>query len=496
MRALDAAALAAGTAIETLIARAGWAVAAAAARLLGSAYGRRIVVVCGTGNNGADGVAAGRVLAQWGAAVELISISDEPPATPPGRGIRVGGLTQLHDALDRADLVIDAIFGVGLSRDVEATVATAILAINGSGVPVLAIDVPSGIDADNGRVRGHAIEAFATVTFGGIKPGLRFPPGSEHAGRVEIADIGLPSRNPPDLPIAALDAEDVASLWPRRSATQHKRNAGTVMLVAGSESMPGAAVLAARAAVAAGAGLLYVAAPRSVLPMVIAGCPEAIAVPYDAPFLDANWAHELFAFSGRIDTLAIGPGLGREIGTLAAVRTLLDHLDVPAIVDADALHAVAIASRTAPTIVTPHAGEWSVIVEADAAEVARDRLAAAARLVEALSHRIRRVIGVLKGPGTLITDGTSTYLDLAGGPELAQGGSGDVLSGLLAALCARTARADRVVDAATVAAGVWVHSRAGALAAGRHGGQEPAGASRIADAIPEAIAEGLRGAAR
>lgn len=473
------------------MARAGWAVATQASKLLGGSYGKRIVVVCGSGNNAGDGLVAARILTSHGAAVTVVTVLGDAFTGAAGAARNawhgpVVAADGLHDAIERADLVIDALFGVGLSREIDGLAQKVLLAINGSGVPVLAVDVPSGIDADTGQVRGDAIHAVATITFGAIKPGLRFPPGSAHAGSVTVADIGLSGR---DGSIQAIERDDVARLWPRRSAESHKRNAGTLLLVAGSETMPGAAILAARAAIAAGAGLVHVAIPRSIAAHLIAACPEAIAIPYDAPWLDAMHARELIEQLGRIDAIAIGPGLGREVGTLAAIRTLLEHLDVPAVVDADALHAIAIVARSAPTIVTPHAGEWSVIVEAPAEQVAKDRLRAAGLLIETLSPRLPSVIGVLKGPGTVIQAMDACFVDLDGGAELAQGGSGDALTGILGALAAGCARIPGSIDTEHVAAGIWVHSRAARLAADAFGSREPSGASRIIERIPAAIGE-------
>jgi ADP-dependent NAD(P)H-hydrate dehydratase / NAD(P)H-hydrate epimerase len=494
VRAADAAAVEAGTSIDTLMYRAGWATATAAARILGGAYGARVLVVCGAGNNAGDGLVAARLLRQWGAHVEVLLALGDDFATEASRNARASwtqpvlGSDDVFEALDRCDLVIDALLGVGLTRDTENELSKVIIAINGSETAVLSIDVPSGIEADTGKQRGEAIHAVHTVTFGALKPGLRFPPGVDFAGRIQIVDIGLPEVSSQ---VWALEANDVADLWPVRVSGDHKHSAGNLLLIAGSEAMPGAAILSAKAAVAAGAGLVHVAIPRASVSALVAACPDAIPVPYDAPWLDAVHARELLAAGLRIDALAIGPGLGREVGTLAAVRTLLEHLETPAIVDADALYPIAVVSRNAPTVVTPHAGEWSVITELESKQVARDRLSAAQILIETLEPRIPGIIGVLKGSGTVISSMTDTYLDLEGGPELSQGGTGDVLTGILGALAAGLSKAGTQLDSANVAAGVWVHSRAGKLAAASVGGTQPAGASRVIEQIPAAIASAL-----
>lgn len=467
VREIDSAAVATGTSVETLMERAGWSVAQVARSLLGGAYGARVVVACGGGNNGGDGRVAARVLRSWGASVEVVNVLEAD--------------SQIETKLERADLIIDAIFGVGLSRDVEGSAAKAIAAINATGLGVVAVDIPSGIDADTGQVRGVAIQASRTVTFVGPKLGLLFAPGRDHAGAVDVVDIGTPSWT---TEVHAVTAGDVAALWPFRRVDGHKRDSGTLMVVAGSNTMPGAALMTCLAAVRAGVGLITLAAPKNVLASVASAIPEVTTLPMSGNQLEAGDVESILEATPRFDALAIGPGLGRHSGTVEAVAALLSQCSSPAVVDADALVALKASKRTTLTVITPHAGEWSMLSGSDAADAAQDRVSAARRLVD------DNTIVVLKGPGTVIASTSNTFVDLEGGPELAQGGTGDALTGVIGRVLAAASRLDRLADtSAEVAAAVWLHSRAAAIASGAS--REPAGTSLVIDAIPSALEQVL-----
>ena len=284
VRRVDAACEARGITTETLMGNAGFAVAAAARRLLGATYGKRVVVVCGKGNNAGDGLVAGRVLASGGASVTAVLVlgDDLKGAAQtaldrfPGRHV---GPDDLDRELARADLAIDAIFGVGLSRPPEGAAADAIRRLSAATTPVLAVDVPSGVDADTGRIAGAtAPRATTTLTLDGLKPGLLFEPGRSFAGPVNVAEIGVPA-DVRENSAWALEASDVHRLLPARRAAANKRNVGTVLLVVGSRALPGAAALATGASVHGGAGLTIVAAPESVVPTIVSRVPEATAIP-------------------------------------------------------------------------------------------------------------------------------------------------------------------------------------------------------------------------
>jgi NAD(P)H-hydrate epimerase len=483
-----------GTSVEVLMERAGHAVARAASAVAGGSYGRRAVVVCGKGNNGGDGLVAARHLSGWGMGVEVILLSDElrSPADAKLRaagdaGVRVGGVQRLERALDRADVVVDAIFGTGFRGIPEGAYATAIEHVNGATAPVLAVDVPSGVEGDTGAVRGPAVVADATVTFGAPKVGDVLFPGAAHAGVLDVADIGFP----PDLvrgEMQLVEAEDAAAWWPSRAVDAHKRSSGVVLVVAGSRGMPGAARLVASGAARAGAGLVTVAAPESALAAIQAGLAEATAVPLlSTPaggIAEDAWPG-VEALLGRVDAVAVGPGLTTEDEPSAFVRRLVSASPVPVVLDADGLNAYRgrggdLAAHEAPLILTPHAGELARLLGVD--EIDEDRPG----LTRKLASDVGAVV-LLKGPATLIASPSEMWVSATGTSALATGGTGDVLTGMIGALAARGVEGVRAA-----ACGAFVHGMAGRLAAGPGG--EGAIASEVAAAIPAAVAA-LRGLA-
>jgi hydroxyethylthiazole kinase-like uncharacterized protein yjeF len=498
VRRVDAACEARGITTELLMRNAGYAVAAAARRMLGGTYGRRIVVICGKGNNAGDGLVAGRVLSSWGASVTAVTTFGEDMKGPARRAYerfpgRRAGADALGSEIARADLVIDAIFGVGLSRALEGEAARAISLLSDGRKPVLAVDVPSGIDADTGQLVGDsAVRAVATVTLGGLKPGLMFWPGREYAGHVEVADIGIPG----DLGEASawtLEASDVRALIPLRQLASNKRSVGTVLMVVGSRGLPGAAALAAGGSVHGGAGLTIVAAPESVVPTIIARIPEVTAIPLPETgdgTIDPKAIEVIRPRLKEFNVVAIGPGLSTHPATAELVRSLVAEVDLPMVLDADALTAFAgvaeqMSGKASPIVITPHTrelsrltGEFVDVIEADRMKAARD---AAARF---------GCVVLLKGPGTVIAspDGRA-FVNPTGGSALAQGGTGDVLAGLTAALLAQELRAGSGRSPwAMTAVAAWVHGRAGDLL-GRRYAPHPASASMLIEALPEVLHE-------
>jgi ADP-dependent NAD(P)H-hydrate dehydratase / NAD(P)H-hydrate epimerase len=491
-QALDRGAAERGTPVETLMERAGHAVARAAVLLAGGAYGRRAVVVCGKGNNGGDGLVAARYLARWGARVDVFSLSD-PSSGPslhmfdrlrasgvPPRAFRPEGLRR---ALDRADVVVDAMFGTGFRGTVEGSHAQAIRAIEASGRPVVAVDIPSGVEGDTGAVRGPAVEADVTVTFGAPKIGTVLLPGASRAGVVEVADIGFP----PDLvrgDALLLEPADVAGLLRPRPPETHKRATGVVLVVAGSRTMTGAPLLVAGGAYRTGAGLVTVAVPEGVLPVVQRGITEATFLPLPeggtGAVAEAAWdvvAHRLDGF----DAVALGPGLSTDQGVAPFVRRLVAECPVPVVVDADAINAFAgavgdLAGRKAEAVVTPHAGEFGRLVGMPASEVVEDRIG----FTRKAAAEARAVV-LLKGSRTVIASPEGEVrVTATGTPVLATGGTGDVLTGAVAACLARGLSA---LDAATAAA--YAHGLAGQIAGADLG--EGTMASDVARAIPAAL---------
>lgn len=499
VRRQDAAAEARGITTKTLMGNAGFAVARAAREMLGNrTYGRRILVLCGKGNNAGDGLVAGRWLGAWGAHVtavtllggDLQSAAREALDAFPGR---VRGTEEFVRELDRTDLVIDGVFGVGLSRAPEGPVATAIEQLAAAAAPVLAVDIPSGVDADTGALIGsRAVRAARTVTLGGFKPGLLFEPGRSAAGIVEVADIGVPE----DLregTASALEAADVRALLPRRQASSNKRRVGTVLLVIGSRGLPGAAALCAGACVHGGAGLTVVAAPESVVPTIIGRVPEVTAIPLPETgdgTIDPKGIELLRPRLGEFHVAALGPGLSTHPSTAEFVRAIVAELRVPLVLDADALTAFAgsaelLAASSAPKVLTPHTRELSRLTGRADEEIEADRLGATRAAAASLGSVV-----LLKGPGTVIAapDG-SAFVTRTGGPSLAQGGTGDVLTGLTAALLAQELQlGEGRSELVTTAVAAWLHGRAGDLAAERFA-PHPASASTLITLLPEVLHE-------
>lgn len=446
MAAVDAAA---PEPVEVLVGRAGAATAREALRLLRGTYGRRVLVVAGKGNNGADGRDAARRLAGRGVRVQVVPAGSPVP--------RSGGSSRPH-------LVIDAAYGTGFRGTYEPPEL-------GYDVPVLAVDIPSGVAGLTGAVSGSPLRARRTVTFAALKPGLLFPPGRELAGEVVLADIGLDVSG---ARIGVVERSDVAAWVPPRTVTAHKWQAA-VVLVAGSPGMTGAAHLAARSAQRAGAGMVRVATPGlSSDP----GLPtEAVGV----PGVDADhWEQVVADQLDRAGALVVGPGLGRAGGTAERVRRLLSSTPaaVPLLVDGDGLTALGkeaaevLSGRSAPAVLTPHDGEFARLAGAPPGD---DRIASAC----GLAARVGAVV-LLKGPTTVVAhpDGR-VRLSTEGDARLATAGTGDVLSGCIGALLSRGLDP---FDAA--AAGAWLHGRSA-----HHGPTEGLVASDVVDHLPAALAD-------
>jgi NAD(P)H-hydrate epimerase len=489
VQAADAAAERAGIPVALLMGRAGAAVARAAARQLGTVAGRRVVALAGRGHNGGDALEALARLADRGAGAEALVTGDPDALDAQGRRCvalvrRAGGRVRQFDAtlagrlLAGADLVLDGLLGTGASGAPRGAAAEAIAAANTADAPLVAVDIPSGVDGASGAIAGEAVTAAVTVTFQAAKPGHVLPPGSARTGRLELADIGLPL-DPGSWWIG--EAADLAGLVPVPSAELHKRSRGVLLLVGGSPGMGGAATLMGRAARRSGTGLLVLAVPASIADRVGAAVPEALTVrlPESGDGLAAAADDACRRWLGEATAIGIGPGLGRADGTQKAVRGLLAAYRGPAVVDADGLFALGtggpLAERRAPTLVTPHAGEF--------ARLAPD--AEGTRLDQAADRAARWGATVLlKGNNTVVADQEGRLaVNPTGVPSLATGGTGDVLTGLVGALLAQGLEA---FDAARL--GAWVHGRSGALAA-RQLGPVSVAAGDVAEHLPAAFEE-------
>ncbi|MGZ4396457.1 MAG: NAD(P)H-hydrate dehydratase [Gaiellaceae bacterium] len=378
---------------------------------------RRVTAVCGGGSNGGDGRIAGELLAQSGIDVTIVDAAE-------------GG------DLGTPDVIVDALFGTGFSGEPRAEAARLIEAMSADGAPILAVDIPSGVDASTGVVAGAAVQAELTVTFHGQKVGLAVAPGRFHAGEVVVADIGLE----PVETEHRLVTRDVLGLVPRRAARDNKYSAGSVLVVGGSPGLTGAVCLAAEAAVRADAGYVTVAVPPASLPVVEVRLLEAVKRPLD----------EVDDAAARAGALALGPGLGREPEAQALVRRLLAGLELPAVVDADALFGLEPFQRDAPTVLTPHAGELGRLLGEESAWVSAHRLEAVQRAAELFG-----CVVLLKGADTLVAAAGEGVLVCGFGPSsLATAGTGDVLTGVVAAFLAKGLEPRLAAAAAAVAHGL------------------------------------------
>jgi ADP-dependent NAD(P)H-hydrate dehydratase / NAD(P)H-hydrate epimerase len=418
--------------IPELMDRAGQAVAAVVLEEFADA--RRITVVCGGGSNGGDGKVAARYLSDAGRQVRVVDV--KPEDTPKDLG--------------EPDLVIDAIFGTGFEGEPRRGAARLIEAINALDVDVVAVDVPSGVDASTGEVAGPAVEATCTVTFHGEKVGLLVSPGEFFAGWSEVADIGLEERETAHARVT----RDILGIVPLRGENEPetKYTAGSVLVVGGSPGMTGAVCLAAEAAFRADAGYVAVAAPRESLPVIETRLLEAVKRPLE----------EVWDAVGRAGALAIGPGLGRSDDRKALVRRLLAETDLPAIVDADGLHGLEPVERDAPLVLTPHSGELAGLLGVESKWVDAHRLEAVGRAVE----RFRCVV-LLKGPETIVAAPGGRTLVSAGASMLATAGTGDVLTGIVGAFLSKGMDAQLAAAAAARAhamAAFKVSHRSGLIA--------------------------------
>jgi NAD(P)H-hydrate epimerase len=481
---------------ELLMESAGRAVAEAVLERLEP--GAEVVAVCGTGNNGGDGLVAARHLHLLGVPVQVALVGDpanaaKDAATNLSRA-RLAGVPIGDGSFEppRRGIVIDALFGTGLSRRVEGAPAFALRRMRAAReeCAIVAVDLPSGLDADTGQPWGDVPEADVTVTLGLPKLGLALEPGRSLAGAVRVARIGIQNTAPGVEPAAELWTQAAAGAeLPARPAAGHKGTFGHVLVIAGSRGKSGAAALAAEGAGRAGAGLVTIACPLSIADILAAKCTEAMTAPVpDTAEHCFGAASEtlLAALARERDVVALGPGIGTAGETQALVRRLVGALDTPLVLDADGLNALGgalsvLKGRRGPSILTPHPGEAARLMGLTAAEVNRDRVGAA----RALARESGAVV-VLKGAATLIASPEGRIVvNATGGPVLATGGTGDVLTGVVAGLLAQG-----LTPLVAAALGVYLHGFAGDRLAARVG---PSGvlAGEVARELPRA-AQALR----
>jgi ADP-dependent NAD(P)H-hydrate dehydratase / NAD(P)H-hydrate epimerase len=471
-----------------LMEAAGLAVAEVVAALAPEAPVR---VVCGKGNNAGDGLVAARLLAGMGHEVELLLIwpGEELSGDAAVNLERFGG-EHVEGGLDEriagSGVVVDAIFGTGFSGAAREPAATAIAAIGRCGAPVVACDIASGVDASSGEVEGAAVDADVTVTFHAAKLGHFVAPGKWRTGELRVAPIGVPEGAPGE-PAAGVVDPSVLELAPKRGARSTKFTSGQVAIAGGSRGLTGAVRMSSQAAIRAGAGYATVAVPADLEAIFEQSQPEVMSV--GCPGGDGCLAPgSLKAVLGAFERAAagvLGPGLGRDPGSVELAREVAGAIEAPLTIDADGLNAFAgrlerIAAREEPTVLTPHAGELGRLLGRPSEEIAAHRLASAREAARAAG-----AVVVLKGDDTIVTDGERVAVNALSAPALATAGTGDVLSGMTAALLARGLEPFAAACAAVVA-----HARAGRDAARRVGAAESVIATDVIASIPVGMLPG------
>ncbi len=463
---------------------------------------RRISILCGRGNNGGDGLVVARILWHQGVQVKVFLLAQEDTLSPDAQiNYRIARrlslpVVEVHDssawedasidALD-CELLVDAILGTGIGRALEGFLKVVVADVNASDVPVVSVDMPTGLLTDDSGVAGDAITADVTVTLATPKPSLLLPPADAWAGDLVIADIGIPKSVIERIPgprLSLLTADDIREIMPVRPQSAHKGQFGHILIVAGSLGKSGAAALAGRAALRSGAGLVTVATPESVVDIVTAATPECMTLPLPVTSdgtLSAAALQCLIDF--ECDVIAAGPGLGNAPGVVSVVRGLLNRPSTPIVLDADALNVLAtepdvLDGNKRKIIITPHPGEMSRLIASSVGDVQNNRLGVAQRF--AIDHRLHVV---LKGARTIITDPEgNAWLNLTGNPGMATAGVGDVLTGVIAAWLAQTGRPDVACQL-----GVYLHGLAGDLASHEHG-EVALIASDLIDAMGKSVA--------
>jgi hydroxyethylthiazole kinase-like uncharacterized protein yjeF len=470
-----------------LMETAGRAVAEAAAEAAGAG---RAAIVCGKGNNGGDGLVAARALREMGFEVDALllgpgdQLSEDARANleRAGSGRQVG-VGELPAALDGAGVIVDAIFGTGFAGAPRDPARSAIDAINDADAPVVATDIASGVNASTGEVEGKAVGADVTVTFHAPKLGHWIAPGKEHTGKLRVAPIGIPG-GPPVESTAGLIGTRVLELAPHRVAGSTKFSSGQVVVVGGSRGLTGAVCLSALGAIRSGAGYATVAVPadlESIFEIKLTEVMSLGCASRDGRLRPAA-SEQILGATERAACVVLGSGMGREQGTQRLARELTQRIRAPLVLDADGLNAHAgrvesLADRDQPLVLTPHEGEMGRLLDRDSSEIKAKRLDSARETAERSG-----AIVLLKGDDSIVADGDRVAVNAVSSPQLATAGTGDVLTGVIAALIARGLEPFAATCAAVVA-----HSRAGRVA-GERVGHDSVIAGDVVEAMPTGLA--------
>lgn len=472
--------------------------------LLGDVQGKNIVVIVGKGNNGGDGLVIARHLLNAGALVYTFIMGRAEELSPDNlTNLNIikkmtssyhslyeeADLDNLMLALLSADLIVDSIYGVGFKGKLNDFDTKIIKMVNWCQAPVVAVDIPSGLEADTGKVQGEAIMASHTVTFGLPKIGLLLEPGKSYVGTLSVADISIPKTilNDENLKLNLITRDNISPLLKPRLAESHKGTYGHVLVVGGSIGLTGAVVMAANAAIRTGAGLVTAAVPESLLPIVHSNLMEVMTSPLaetrqSTIALEAKPALENLL--GTVSVCAVGPGMGRYPEALAIIDYIIERAGVPIVIDADGLNALEknisiLKDRQVPIVITPHPGEMARLTGKTIAEIQADRLNVAVDFAQEWGITV-----VLKGNNTIIaTANGEAYININGNPGMATAGSGDVLCGMIAGLIAQGLNP---VEAAY--AGVFLHGATGDKVAGEKG-QKGMIAGDLINTIPDILRE-------
>jgi NAD(P)H-hydrate epimerase len=452
-------------------------------RFFGSLRGKKICLVCGKGNNGGDGLVIARHLHNRGGEVSIVLLGRK---TDIKRDAKVNleialmmnlalvelvsedELCLLDERMASSQIIVDAIFGTGLRDAPRSFYQQVIGRINASSKPVVAVDIPTGLSASTGEILGCSIQAALTVTFGLPKVGLVYGINRQYAGQLEVADISIPKTVIEDAQIKLnlLEKEYVASLFKKRKLDTHKGDYGHVLVIAGSMGKTGAAVLAATAALRAGAGLVTLAVPQGVHHIIEVKTTEVMSVPLpetDRHTISQAAEESILRLAEQVDAVAIGPGLTTHPETSQLINEIVTSLEIPVVADADAINAMPLSSlkyTRSPLIITPHPGEMGRLLDVPTSEIQANRLEAVQKTAEACNTYV-----VLKGDRTLIADPEGNiYINPTGNPGMATAGSGDILTGMIAGFVAQG-----LGPLPASNAGVYIHGLAGDLAAGEKG---------------------------
>ncbi|MCK4224944.1 MAG: NAD(P)H-hydrate dehydratase [candidate division Zixibacteria bacterium] len=492
-----------------LMEKAGRGTALVAKEMLGDPQNKVVIIFCGRGNNGGDGFVVGRHLSQWGAQVEFL-------LTAKRNEIKGDAKTNLEKAVDldlpiveiakkeeipsriKAHLIVDALFGTGFVGEIKGYLKDIIERINSSGIPILSVDIPSGLHADTGGFTGPCVKANRTVTMALPKIGHFFFPGKEMSGKVSVVDIGVPPHvvEEESINLNLITEEEVREMIPKRPGDAYKGSCGRVVLIAGSTGMTGAASLASLSCLRAGAGMAILGTPKTLNPILETKLTEVMTKPL--PDVRKKGALALRGL-GEIrellkwgDCCAIGPGLGQHFETIELIRRLISKSKMPAVIDADGLNALAkdasaLKECKAPLILTPHIGELSRLNGVPASEIAKDRIKYASDFAKEYN-----CVLVFKGAPTIISEPDGqTYLNPTGNAGMASAGSGDVLTGIIVGLLAQMSMLNKDQNIKKImlnsaCAGVFIHGLTGDLAK-----EEKGEMGMIAKDMMEKISEAL-----